>query len=162
MNRRRLMKRIVLTLIGGMVLAGTMGQGCLFPAPEPDPVTVELTNLTSNEVQPYLWADSAIIDDPKVIMSTPVIDIGLPLAPGTPDFPAERATATFACADAGTIVVDGDLLLVPDGSLASENILLLQEGRDFNCGDVLSFYYNVDPEGKFFTSVYLNGEYLAP
>ena len=52
MDRRGLVKRVVLVLVGGVVLAGTMGQGCIitFPARTVD---VELTDLTTTQVQAW-------------------------------------------------------------------------------------------------------------
>ena len=160
MSRPRPTKSVLVFVIGAVVLAGTMGQGCPgFGLPSAPPVIVELTNNTSQLVDPFLWADPATIDDPAILMATPPIPLGLPLNPPPPP---DVITVTFDCADAGTLVADGDLLLVPSGALASSNILLMQEGFDYFCGDIVTFIYEVDDLGDFFTTVYVNDQYLAP
>ena len=161
MNRRRLVRRAALVLVGGIVLVGTMGQGCVITFPATKTVDVELTDLTTTQVQAYIWSDPGTIDDPTQLMTTPPIDIGPPLNPGTSAVPAEVARLTFDCGDAGTLVADGDLLL-PTGSVPSSNILVVQQGRDFECGDTISFRYNTDGAGGFFTSVYVNDVLVAP
>jgi hypothetical protein len=90
-------------------------------------------------------------------MLTPPYSLGPPLNPGTADTLPETVTVSIECRDAGTLVVDGNLILIPTGSEQSANILLLQEGRDFLCGDTVSFYYEIDANDAFFTSVDVNG-----
>lgn len=127
------------------------------PIVAPAPVTVELVNATSNFVDPYFWSDPGTLFNPDdVSIPANFVDVGPSLEPG------EVVTITLDCADAGTFLADGDLLLVPDGALASENLLLLNEGDHFFCGDIVSFYYEVDDVGGFFISVDVNDVYLAP
>lgn len=162
MTRPRLAKKVLLSGAVALVLACTMGQSCVIIPIGPQPVTVEMTNLTGNQVQALLWSDPGILSVPDDIMLTPPYNLGPPLNPATATTPAETVTITISCADAGTLVADGNLILVPTGSIPSANILLLQEGRDFLCGDTVSFFYEVTTEGEFFTSVDVNGVYLAP
>ncbi len=165
MLRQGQLYRVVLLVAGSLVLMGTMGSSCtiipLFPVASDD-VTVELTNLTGNQVQAFLWSDPGTLSDPTDLMLTPPYNLGAPSNPGTEDTLPETVTVTLTCEEAGTLVVDGNLSLIPAGAVASANILLLQEGRDVFCGDIGSFYYEVDNEDVFFTSVDVNDVYLAP
>lgn len=160
MTRRSWFKRISFLLVGGFVLAGAMGQGCPgggFGFPGGSPVTVELVNTTSNPVDAFLWADPGTLFAPEDVAIDPnFVDIGEPLASG------ELVTVTLDCLDAGTLLVDGDLLLGPTGATPSTNLLLLREGEHFFCGDVVSFYYEIDQGGAFFISADVNDVYLAP
>lgn len=165
-------KHTWLVLISGAVLAGATGQGCpgfgggdgseLDGGGAPvtfEPVTVELINtLPANEVQPFFYSDPGTLDFAEdVMIPANLVDIGPPLAP------LEGVSLTLACEDAGTFVMDADMYLAPTGQpAASSNILLLQEGVEFFCGDIVSFYYEVDAGGVFFTSVDVNDVYLAP
>ncbi|MCL2330349.1 MAG: hypothetical protein FWC56_03505 [Phycisphaerae bacterium] len=161
----RLVKNVLLVVVTGALLAGTMGQGCAIipppPPPPPAPVTVELTNNTSMYVQPRVWTDPDWIDDYRVFMGRDPINVGAPLAPPPPN---DVISMTFACADLGTLVVDGDLFLVPSGILKSSNILLLQEGegKEYLCGDTISISYILDQQGNLWTTAFVNGVYLAP
>lgn len=160
----------VIELAGGTLLSSTLlRQGQEFfcgesvyiyydPIPlPPPPVTVELTNSTSNLVDAFFWSDPGTLFDPDLVaIPANFVDIGPPLEP------LETVTVTLECADAGTFLADGDLLLVPSGVLPSENLLLLNEGEHFLCGDIVSFYYEVDGLGGFFISVDVNDVYLAP
>lgn len=121
---------------------------------EDHPVAVELTDTTSNDVAPYLWADpGTLFTAEEVAIAANAIDIGDPLAPN------ERATVILECADAGTLLADGDLLTEPDGTpLASDNLVLIREGEHYLCGDTVSFYYEVDGVGGFFITLDINGE----
>ncbi|HOA74744.1 MAG TPA: hypothetical protein PL151_08825 [Phycisphaerae bacterium] len=127
------------------------------PPVVPAPVTVELVNATSNLVDAFFWSDPGTLSDPALV-AVPVnfVDVGEPLAPG------EVVTLTLDCADAGTFLVDGDLLLVPAGTLPSANLILLNEGFHFYCGDIVSFYYEVDGAGGFFISADVNDVTIAP
>jgi hypothetical protein len=161
------MKRVLAIGMAALVLGGTMGGGCdiVIPVDDDDedviivpppvvlpPVTVELVNATSNPVTPFLWADPATLFFPEEVMIPEnFIDIGPPLNAG------DVATITLTCADAGTLLTDADLLLAPSGTLPSENLLLLNEGTHYLCGDVVSFYFEVDGAGGFFTTVDVNG-----
>ncbi|MBI4579542.1 MAG: hypothetical protein HY718_07570 [Planctomycetes bacterium] len=160
MPRLQWFRRIGFAILGGFVLAGSMGQGCSFGLPDPgfgDPVTVELINVTSNPVDAFLWSDPGTQFFPEdVLRPENFVDVGEPLAP------RDIVTVVLDCRDAGTLLADGDLLLVPEGAQPSANILLLREGEHFFCGDLVSFYYEVDGAGGFFTSVDVNGVYLAP
>jgi hypothetical protein len=127
------------------------------PPPVAAPVTVELVNATSNPVDAFFWSDPGTVDDPALVaIPANFIDVGEPLAPG------EVVTLTLDCADAGTFLADADLLLVPDGAMPSANLLLLNEGFHFYCGDIVSFYYEVDGAGGFFISADVNDVNIAP
>jgi len=127
------------------------------PAPVPPPVTVELVNATSNSVDAFLWSDPGTLFDPAfVTIPANFIDVGPPLLPG------EVVTVTLDCADAGTLLADADMLLVPTGVLPSMNLILLNEGTHFLCGDLVSFYYEVDGLGGFFISADVNDINIAP
>ncbi len=116
------------------------------------PVTVELRNTTSNDVDAFLWADPDLLSDPvDVAIPANLIDVGEPLIPD------ETATVILDCIDAGTLLADGDLLLEPAGDpLASENLVLVRDGEHYVCGDIVSFYYEVDGGGGFFITVDVN------
>lgn len=124
----------------------------------PAPVTVELVNTTSNFVDAFFWSDPGTLGVPELVaIPDNFIDVGEPLAPG------EVVTLTLDCVDAGTFLIDGDLLLEPTGNpLPSENLLLLNEGLHFLCGDLVSFYYEVDGAGGFFISADVNDVNIAP
>lgn len=158
MTKHSWIKRSVFAVIGGLVLAGAMGQGCpSFGLFGPAPVTVELVNVTSNPVDPLLWADPDLLFAPEdVAIDINFVAIGDPLAAG------EVVTVTLDCVDAGTLLADGDLILGPGGATPSTNLLLLREGEHFICGDTVSFYYEIDQGGAFFVSVDVNDVYLAP
>jgi hypothetical protein len=146
----------LLVAAGGLVLAGLMGQGCPSPVPGPDnsgpPVTVELIDLTSNPVDPFLWADPGTLFTPEEVMiPANFIDVGDPLNSG------DIVTVTLDCIDAGTLLTDADLLLAPSGTLPSANLILVREGEHYSCGDTVSFYFEVDASGNFFTTVDVNG-----
>jgi hypothetical protein len=124
---------------------------------EPLPVTVELVNSTSNFVDAFFWSDPGTLFIPEeVAISENFVDVGPALAPG------DVVTITLECVDAGTFLADADLLLEPVGVLASENLLLLNEGTHFLCGDIVSFYYEVDLDGVFFISADVNDVTIAP
>jgi hypothetical protein len=136
-----------------------MGQGCpSFGVPIIDPpVTVELVNTTSNPVDAFFWSDpNTLFAIEDVALDINFIDIGEPLISG------ETVTVTLECIDAGTFLVDGDLLLGPSGATPSTNLLLLREGEHFFCGDIVSFYYEIDAGGAFFISADVNDVYIAP
>lgn len=169
MRGPKLIKRIFLALIASTVLAGTLGQGCpdAFPGPRPGPipgpgpidppVTVELINITNDPVDALLWADPGTVPVPEDV-SIPVnfIDIGGLLLPG------DVATVELECFDAGTLLADGDLLLPSGDAVLSDNLILLLEREDFFCGDLVSFYYEVDVGGIFFISADVNDVTIAP
>lgn len=151
------MKRIVFNLLGGIVLVGVMGQGCPPPGPSDAPVTIELINLTGNPVDPFLWADPNLLFTPEeVAIPANFVDVGPPLAVG------ELVTVTLDCFDAGTLLADGDLLLPDGGAIPSSNLILLREGEHFFCGDIVSFYYEIDGVGGFFISADVNDVNIAP
>jgi hypothetical protein len=157
MTRKGWIKRIAFALVGGFVLAGVMGQGCPpFGPPVSPPVTIELVNLTSNPVDAFLWADPDLWFTPEdVSIPQNFIDIGPPLVPG------DVVTVTLDCFDAGTLLADGDLLLGV-GAIESANLILLREGEHFFCGDIVSFYYEIDAGGLFFISADVNDVNIAP
>lgn len=127
------------------------------PLVVPPPVTVELVNDTSNFVDAFFWSDPGTVFDPDAVaIPANFIDVGPPLAPG------ELVTITLECVDAGTFLADADLLLEPAGALPSENLVLLNEGTHFLCGDIVSFYYEVDGAGIFFISADVNDFTIAP
>lgn len=149
-------------ILGGLcsvvILACGMGQGCLSfdlfsdTTPVYDDVTVELVNTTNDFIDPYLFVDPFTVDDP-LLMAIPenLVDIGDPLAP------LEMATLTFTCEEAGTLYIDGDLLLTADTAIVLDNPVLLQEGGPYFCGDIVSIYYSVDTATDlFFTSIDVN------
>jgi hypothetical protein len=126
------------------------------PLPPPGPVTVELVNLTSNPVDALLWADPDLwFAAEDVSIPQNFIDIGPPLVPG------DVVTVTLDCLDAGTLLADGDLLVV-GGAITSANLILLREGEHFLCGDIVSFYYEIDGVGGFFISADVNDINIAP
>lgn len=156
MTRKRLPQRIALVLVGGLVLAGAMGQGCPSFTPGLSPVTVELINATADPVDAFLWADPELwfaFED--VAIDINFIDVGPSLVPG------DIVTVTLDCEEAGTLLVDGDIL-VPGGEIPSSNLILLREGEHFFCGDIVSFYYEVDATGLFFISADVNDVTIAP
>lgn len=152
-------KQATLLLIGGVVLAGVMGQGCppFGPGPVGDPVLVELTNLTANPVDAFFWSDpGTLFTIEEVAIDINFIDVGGSLLPG------DVVTIELDCADAGTFLVDGDLL-VGGAAVPSINLLLLREGEHFFCGDIVSFYYEIEQgTGTFFISADVNDVNIAP
>ena len=83
MRKHGCIRRITFALLGGLVLMGVMGQGCPPFTPVTPPVTIELTNLTGNPVDAFLWADPELFFAPEDV-SIPInfVDIGPPLAVG--------------------------------------------------------------------------------
>jgi hypothetical protein len=127
------------------------------PLPGPEPVVVELINFTGNEVDAFFWSDPGTLYDPLLVaIPDNFVDVGPPLLPG------DVVTVTLECADAGTFLVDGDMLLSPFDVLPSGNLLLLNEGEHFFCGDIVSFYYEIDGAGGFFISADVNDVNIAP
>ncbi len=159
MYKRGRIRQVIVLLAGGTVLAGVMGQGCFGPPPGPggQPVTIELTNITADPVDAFLWADPGTLFTPEdVAIDANFIDVGEPLVPG------EVVTVTLDCVDAGTLLVDGDVVVLP-APVPSSNLLLLREGEHFFCGDIVSFFYEIDPAtGTFFISADVNDVNIAP
>jgi hypothetical protein len=159
MCKRGRIKQAAFLLIGGVVLAGVMGQGCppVFPdSGGGDPVTVELINLTANPVDAFFWSDPGTLFTPEeVAIDINFIDVGGSLLPG------DVVTITLDCFDAGTFLVDGDLL-VNLAAVPSANLILVREGEHFFCGDIVSFYYELDEFGTFFISADVNDVNIAP
>jgi hypothetical protein len=48
------------------------------------------------------------------------------------------------------------------GAIESANLILLREGEHFFCGDIVSFYYEIDAGGLFFISADVNDVNIAP
>lgn len=156
MSKAGWIKRALLVATGGLVLAGIMAQGCPGPTPIGDPVTIELINITANPVDAFLWADPGTLFLPEEVAIPPnFVDIGEPLASG------EVVTITLDCIDAGTLLADGDLLVGPT-AVPSTNLILLNEGDHFFCGDIVSFYYEIAEGGEFFISADVNDVNIAP
>jgi hypothetical protein len=156
MLKTRRFESALFVLMGGLVLAGTMGQSCFFPDTGPSTVDVELVNNTTVVVDPFLYADPDIITVPAdVVIPANLVDIGGPLNPG------EVATVTFDCFDAGTLLADADALL-PGGAIVSENIVILNQEDLFFCGDVVTFTFETDVGGAFFITADVNGVPVTP
>lgn len=159
-------------LILGVVLFALAGADCEFDLPSTillpppvinppvvagDPVTVELVNVTADAVDAFLWADPGTVYVPEDVMRPEnFVDPGGLLLPG------DIVTVTLECRDAGTFLADGDLVLPSGDAILSDNLILLLEGQDFLCGDLVSFYYEVDAAGVFFISADVNDVTIAP
>jgi len=143
----RRMVRTGQMVVLGVVLAGAMGAQCSIaflppPAPVIRTVDVQLVNNTPDPVDPGLFVDGVLhVFDP-------------PLAPG------ESVALTVDCFADTTLQTDA-LLLGAAGDFASQTIPLLVEGRDFFCGDAVTFTFVKDAAG-FFTQADVNGILVAP
>ena len=153
-------KRLLRGMIGGLVLAAVMGPSCAdIVINLPDrPVRIELINTTDYYVDPglYIHPDAEVYDDDRLITDQTWIDIGDPLAP------LEMWTYDFLCSEAGTVVSDFAWLFIDDEEyVSSENGPLVTYGRDFQCGDTISFIFVDTIEGFFYTEVEINGVLLT-
>jgi len=141
--------RVGMMVILGAVLAGAMGAQCsitLLPPPVEVPVAatvdVVLVNNTPDPVDPGLFVDGVLhVFDP-------------PLAPG------ESVALTVDCF-ADTTLQTAAFLLDAAGDFESQTAPLLVEGRDFFCGDAVTFTFVKDAAG-FFTQADVNGVLVAP
>ncbi len=150
------LRQWIFVLIGGLVLAGTMGQGCLGGPFGDPPVTVELINTSGVEVDSFLWADPNLLSNPDDVAIPPnLVDVGGAL------LPEDLVTITLDCTIAGTLLADADFL-PPGVTIPSPNLILLREGEHFLCGDVISFYYEPDTGDGFFISADVNDVTIAP
>ncbi|GMV95661.1 MAG: hypothetical protein AMXMBFR83_00330 [Phycisphaerae bacterium] len=126
------------------VLIGAGGAECnvLLPGggifiPIVDSVTVELVNETDYPVDPGLFLDGEFIDNE-------IID------------PLTLRTLDVDCRRGDLLGADGFLYLSPDEGVYSDNVLELEEGFEYECGDVVTFFYTVDDEGVFFLEAAVN------
>ncbi len=134
------------------IAMANMGGGCTFPGlfPDPDPIVidfvdVELSNEALDPVAPGLYVDGALFQELE----------DEPLAVG------ERGVQVRFDCFAGTTLQTDALLLTAAGAIASDNAPLLQEGIDFNCGDVISYFFVENGVDPFFTRVERNGVFLT-
>jgi hypothetical protein len=132
-------------------ILGTACPGGGFPLPIPGPgpgpgpgpivdiVTVELINNTAFPV------------DPNLFISGEFIAIDPPLAPG------EIEALDIECFLGDILETDASLIISPFEEVASANVPFLEEGFEFLCGDVVTFIFQQDIAGVFFTEVEVNG-----
>ncbi len=149
-------KRLLRGMIGGLIMAAVMGPSCAdfdIVLPGAKPVRVELINTTDYEVDPglYIHPDAEVYDSARLITDETWINIGDPLAP------LEMWTYDFDCSETGTMITDFAWLFLTDEEyVVSENSPLVTIGRDFKCGDTVSFIFVDTVEGGFYTEVWVN------
>ena len=156
MLRSLALARPVRWLMGGFVLAASMGQQCNLPSGLPIPVgdpmvTVEVINRTDWPVDPFLYVDpdenvsfGALISADNLVLIDPLLQ------------PGEVVTLGWECVDIGTVISDQALLILSETEgVESTTSPLLRWGEDFLCGDVISFIYEDQPDGTFSTRVEL-------
>lgn len=130
------------------VLSGVMGAQCslVLPGggviiPADDFVTVELVNETDFPVDPGLFLEGEFIDndllDPLVVR-----------------------TEEVDCLPGDRLGADAILYLSPNEEVYSDNVPELEEGFEYVCGDVITFFFTLDADGVFFTEVAVNDVFL--
>ena len=158
--------------VGGVVLCailvGGMGGDCdgfsffltVVPAGSngDSTVTVELVNLASYPVDPFLFVSpyTDITSNAELINEDNLIVLeGDPLVQ-----PGETVTLTFNCEDIGTVTTDHAMLILSDQEqVASENGPWVVGGA-FGCGDMISFLFVDDATVGFHTRVEINHVFL--
>lgn len=148
-----------------VLVIGVMGGDCnvkLPPLPSPPGelplVTVELFNTTDFFVDPFLYAHP----DENVPFSVLTRDENLIFLDPPELEPGEIVELDFRCEDIGAVITDRALLFEGDVAFESTNSPLLRWGRDYLCGDLISFIYIDDLDtGEFFVQAEVNGRIVA-
>lgn len=161
MRSRRFAGRVFLMILGGLVMTGAMGSRCSIPFPlpiPPDPmVTVELVNTTAYPIDPFLYVHpdenipfALLIDEFNLLILDPLLQ------------PGEVVTLGYECEDIGAAVPDRPVMFVGPDAFEADNSPVVRWGRDFLCGDIISFIFIDDIDtGEFFTRVEINDEFLT-
>jgi hypothetical protein len=115
---------------------------------EPDAFGIDLVNDTLFDADPGVWVDDFLLD------------LGT-LAPleGT-DFPVAFDVDCFA---GDTLTIDPTLLLPANVDLVAANgPVVLEEGIDYLCGDIITIELSQDGSGTFFVDVFVNDVLINP
>ncbi len=133
------------------VLALTAGQGCPSPGPdviETDAFGLDLVNNTSFEVDPGVQVDESLLE------------LGT-LAP------LEGSDVAVAfdvdCFAGDTLTIEPILFLASDTQVLTANgPVVLEEGIDYVCGDIIRLEFSQDGTGAFFVDVFVNDVLINP
>jgi hypothetical protein len=112
----------------------------------PDTFGIDLVNDTDFEVDPGVSVDQ------------------FPLDLGTLG-PLEGSDVPVAfdvdCLPGDTLTIDPILFLPDTDALAANGPIVLEEGIDYFCGDILTLEFSQDAAGTFFVDVAVNGTFIT-
>lgn len=133
------------------VLVLSAGAGCPLEPPGgigTDQFGLDLANGTSFEVDPGVQVDDFLLDL-GTLAPLEGSDLAVPY--------------DVDCFAGDTLTIDPVLLLTPDTRVLTANgPIVLEQGADYVCGDILRLEFSQDGTGAFFLDVFVNEVLITP